>query len=106
MEYDPGFIYITVSDNGNGYPSNLLDKIGEPYLINSYSKKNSDTFRPYYEGMGLGLFISKTLLENLGANVLFKNGKDIKNDKGAIVTVIFERKKIEVNFTNKKINND
>ena len=105
VEYDPGFIYITVSDNGNGYPSNLLDKIGEPYLINSYSKKNSDNSRPYYEGMGLGLFISKTLLENLGANVHFKNEKDIKNDKGAIVTVIFERKKIEVNFTNKKINN-
>ena len=49
--------------------------------------------------MGLGLFISKTLLENLGAMVRFNNEKNKNTGKGAIVTIIFERKKIEVNLS-------
>ena len=61
-------------------------------------EKNLEYNRPYYEGMGLGLFISKTLLENLGATVSFNNEKNKKTGKGAIVTIIFERKKIEVNI--------
>ena len=44
--------------------------------------------------MGLGLFISKTLLENLSAKVTFNNDKNSKTEKGAIVRIIFDRKKI------------
>ena len=95
--YDLNNLNITISDDGNGYPSNLLGKIGEPFLIDTNFKKNLEHNRPYYEGMGLGLFISKTLLENLGATVRFNNEKNKKTGKGAIVAIIFERKKIEVN---------
>ena len=96
--YDLSNLSITISDDGKGYPSNLLGKIGEPFLIDTNFKKNLEHNRPYYEGMGLGLFISKTLLENLGAIVSFNNEKNKKTGKGAIVTIIFERKKIEVNL--------
>ena len=64
-------------------------------------KKNFENNRPHYEGMGLGLFISKTLLENLGAKVTFNNDKNSKTEKGAIVRIIFDRKKIEVKSNNK-----
>ena len=53
--------------------------------------------------MGLGLFIAKTLLENLDANVTFSNEKNRKNEKGAIVRIMFEREKIEVNPDGKNL---
>tara|TARA_B100000427_G_C15431342_1_gene560985 strand:- start:270 stop:1118 length:849 start_codon:yes stop_codon:yes gene_type:complete len=97
VTYNIKNLNIFISDDGNGYPSNLLKKIGEPFLNESNFKKNFKNSRPYYEGMGLGLFIAKTLLENLGANVTFSNEKNRKNEKGAIVRIMFEREKIEVN---------
>ena len=66
-------------------------------------KKNFKNSRPHYEGMGLGLFIAKILLENLGANVTFSNERDRKNEKGAIVQIMFEREIIEVNTDGKNL---
>ncbi len=50
---------VTIEDDGEGYPNDILSKIGEPYLKSSV--KNS--------GLGLGLFIGKTLLEKNFASV-------------------------------------
>ena len=44
--------------------------------------------RPEYEGMGLGLFIAKTLLERSGARLRFANGAG-GPDSGAVVEVIW-----------------
>ena len=44
-----------------------MSKIGEPYLKSNYSKDKSK------EGLGLGLFIGKTLLEKNFAVINFKN---------------------------------
>jgi two-component system sensor histidine kinase RegB len=60
---------ITVEDDGNGYPRDIISKIGEPYLKSNYSKDRSK------EGLGLGLFIGKTLLEKNFALVNFRNSK-------------------------------
>ena len=58
--------------------------------------------RPEYEGMGLGLFIAKTLLERSGAELKFANGPEIAipNDAqtkkvGAIVEVVWPRDAID-----------
>ena len=58
--------------------------------------------RPDYEGMGLGLFIAKTLLERTGAELTFSNRrqedqmkKSTRFNIGAIVTVSWLRSKIE-----------
>ena len=58
--------------------------------------------RPGYEGMGLGLFIAKTLLERSGADLTFANGSDpsrqdyVKGHRiGAIVEVVWPRAKID-----------
>lgn len=66
-------ITIRVIDDGPGYPVDLLGRIGDPFLRRRRSSGDV-AFRPEYEGMGLGLFIAKTLLERTGAEVSFANG--------------------------------
>ena len=60
---------ISIEDDGDGYPSDILSKIGEPYLK---SIKNSNKEK---SGLGLGLFIGKTLLEKNFASVNCWNSK-------------------------------
>jgi len=60
---------ITIEDDGEGYPRDVLSKIGEPYLRSSEADKKSKT------GLGLGLFIGKTLLEKNFASIDFKNSE-------------------------------
>jgi len=71
---------IMIIDDGEGFPSEIMSKIGEPYLknVNESSKEKS--------GLGLGIFIGKTLLEKNFASILCKNSK-IKS--GAEVTIIW-----------------
>ena len=63
LKSDSESTIITVEDDGNGYPNDILSKIGEPYLR---SVKSSDKEKI---GLGLGLFIGKTLLEKNFATV-------------------------------------
>lgn len=65
-------IYLRVSDDGPGYPPELIVRIGEPFLRRRW--RDGPAERPDYEGMGLGLFIAKTLLERSGAELAFANG--------------------------------
>lgn len=88
-------IVVRVIDDGQGYPPHLLGRIGDPFL----RARNDETRdRPGYEGMGLGLFIAKTLLERSGATLSFANGADPflhqlerAPRSGAIVEVIWPR---------------
>ncbi len=64
-------IEVRVRDDGPGYPPHLLDRIGEPFLRDRRGAAVEG--RREYEGMGLGLFIAKTLLERTGATVIFAN---------------------------------
>ena len=60
---------ITIEDDGEGYPGEILSKIGEPYLR---SLKNKDKNR---SGLGLGIFIGKNLLEKNFASLNCQNSK-------------------------------
>jgi len=60
---------IIIEDDGEGYPNDIISKIGEPYL-KSYKKTNKNKV-----GLGLGLFIGKTLLEKNFASITCKNSK-------------------------------
>lgn len=73
-----GHLVVTIRDDGPGYPPALLGRIGDPYL----TSRRGGAQRSGYEGMGLGLFIAKTLLERSGARLSFDNG-----GPGAVVTV-------------------
>ncbi|MEM9796175.1 MAG: ActS/PrrB/RegB family redox-sensitive histidine kinase [Pseudomonadota bacterium] len=67
MRWAEDEIAVRVIDDGPGYPLEVLSRLGDPFLR---TRRN----RPNYEGMGLGLFIAKTLLERTGARVSFANG--------------------------------
>ena len=63
------FTEISIEDDGKGYPKDILGKIGEPYIKSSSDKNNKKT------GLGLGIFIGKTLLERNKAKVICRNSK-------------------------------
>ena len=64
VDYFKNKISIKITDDGNGFSKDILDKLGEPYI-----SKNKN-------GMGLGIFISKNLIENMGGHITFYNSKD------------------------------
>jgi len=69
LKSDSEITQITIEDDGDGYPRNVLSKIGEPYL------KSNDTKDKSKSGLGLGLFIGKTLLEKNFASINCRNSK-------------------------------
>ena len=83
LKSDINFTEINIEDDGNGYPNDILSKIGEPYLR---SIKNVDKNKI---GLGLGLFIGKTLLEKNFAVLTFKNSR---TRSGAEVNIRWKNK--------------
>ena len=69
---------IMIEDDGEGYPKDVLSKIGEPYVKSLKSSIKSKS------GLGLGMFIGKTLLEKNHASILCKNSE---TRTGAEVTI-------------------
>ncbi|WP_299045152.1 sensor histidine kinase RegB [uncultured Tateyamaria sp.] len=94
-------ITIRIMDDGRGFPPQLLGRIGDPFVRRRKSS-NERAQRPEYEGMGLGLFIAKTLLERSGAELTFANGSDpygawaeSNTHIGAIVEVVWPRDMVD-----------
>ena len=76
--WDDDAIVIRIIDDGTGFSANVINRIGDPFV-----RRRRRDRRPGYEGMGLGLFIAKTLLERTGAELSFANGRDpIEPDPG------------------------
>ena len=69
LKSDNQFTEIIIEDDGNGYPNDIISKIGEPYL-KSYTQSNKEK-----SGLGLGIFIGKTLLEKNFATINCKNSE-------------------------------
>lgn len=57
-------IWVAISDDGPGFGSDLLPRLGEPFLGPSFSRSGST---------GLGIFIATTLLERTGGRLAFAN---------------------------------
>jgi two-component system sensor histidine kinase RegB len=96
--WTPEIIIVRILDDGDGFPPQLLGRLGDPFM-GRRPRKQKDTTRPEYEGMGLGLFIAKTLLERSGATVNFANGADeagyLNQEIGAVIEVRWPRRKID-----------
>ncbi len=60
---------ISIEDDGSGFPKDILTKIGDPYIKSLQSKNKSRA------GLGLGIFIGKTLLEKNKAKLLIRNSE-------------------------------
>ena len=67
LKSDNSFTQVSIEDDGEGYSSDILSKIGEPYL------KSNDVNHKEKSGLGLGIFIGKTLLEKNFASILCRN---------------------------------
>ncbi len=74
INYSVSNVKIIITDDGTGFSKDIIDKLGEPYI-----SKNT-------EGMGLGIFISKNLIENMGGKLTFYNSKD----ENAVVEIVFD----------------
>ena len=86
--FDAETITVEVRDDGPGFAPEILARLGEPYVT---SRPGAEGSRTGHIGMGLGFFISKTLLERTGATVTFQNGRP----RGAVVSVRWPREKVE-----------
>lgn len=85
-------IIVRIEDDGRGFPQSVISRIGDPFVR---SRRAEAEKRPGYEGMGLGLFIAKTLLERSGARLNFANDGTRSDQGGAIVIVEWPRQTIE-----------
>ena len=84
-------VAVTISDDGPGFPPEILARIGEPYVTSRRRDATDDTTE--HAGLGLGLFIAKTLLERSGATLTFEN--HVAPNHGALVTVRWPRAEFE-----------
>jgi two-component system sensor histidine kinase RegB len=100
LDWTAGQIRIRIVDDGAGFPPHLINRIGDPFVRLRREPQQEgpqqEGLRPEYEGMGLGLFIAKTLLERTGARLIFANATDpflSPNERpergGAVVEVVW-----------------
>ena len=75
---------ISITDDGPGFPPDILAKLGEPYITTRRAE-------PGHGGLGLGVFIAITLIERLGGSAAFDNA----GSGGARVTLTLPRKPLE-----------
>jgi len=87
--FDADNVSMEVRDDGPGFAPEILTRLGEPYVT---SRPGAEGSRTGHVGMGLGFFISKTLLERTGALVTAVNGRP----GGAVVSARWPRARIEV----------
>ena len=83
-------IELVISDDGPGIPPDILNRIGEPYLSRRRTQDDGGSVR---RGLGLGVFIARTLLERTGAKVSFTNRTF--PDHGAVVQITWPRERFE-----------
>jgi two-component system sensor histidine kinase RegB len=80
-------VEIVISDDGPGIAPDMLKRIGEPYV----SRRSAD--EGDRRGLGLGVFIARTLLERTGGKVSFSNRTF--PDHGAVVQIVWPRNRFE-----------
>ena len=93
--WDQTHVYVEILDDGHGFEPQILNRIGDPF-VRSKKRGKLISDRPVYDGMGLGLFIAKTLLERSGARLDFSNGMDKDDLGGAVVLVSWPNKRLVV----------
>jgi len=77
-DWNEDAVQIVIADDGPGFPDDVLHRIGDPFVSRRHGQDRGG-------GLGLGIFIAKTLLERTGGTVVFEN------DEGAISSVTWPR---------------
>lgn len=87
VEHDADKVSVTIEDDGQGFAPDVLLRIGEPYM------SSRPTSQDRAGGLGLGLFIAKTLLERSGATLRFSNRQT--DGSGARIQIEWPRWRME-----------
>jgi two-component system sensor histidine kinase RegB len=88
--WDKAAVSLTITDDGPGFPPDLMTRLGEPYLTTR--ARTAEDRHAAGGGLGLGIFIAKTLLERTGARLSFENQAP---EGGAQIGIVWPRKLIE-----------
>ena len=95
--WDETQLSIEVIDDGPGFTADIFEKIGEPYVTSRPRKRTAqpdeEAAGTKQEGMGLGYFIAKILIEHTGGTVKARN----RPEGGAIITAHWPRGAIDGN---------
>ena len=83
LESTDNLIKIQINDDGPGFPEDIINVLGEPYIKSKSKEIDSKS------GLGLGTFLGKTLLERQGAKLFFFNDNILG---GASVKIVWEVK--------------
>ena len=84
-------VEIVIRDDGPGFPPQVLQHLGEPYISDRAAARRGDG-EPA-GGLGLGLFIAKSLLERSGARLEISNRRE--PERGAVARILWPRRKLE-----------
>jgi two-component system, sensor histidine kinase RegB len=88
--WSPHEVFIEIRDDGPGYAPDILLRVGEPYVTTRSAAKRSEADEEMGEsGLGLGLFIAKTLIERSGAHLTLTNAAPPAS--GAIARIVWPR---------------
>jgi two-component system sensor histidine kinase RegB len=92
--WSPHEVFIEIRDDGPGYAPDILLRVGEPYVTTRSATTRSETGdEEGGSGLGLGLFIAKTLIERSGAQLILTNAAP--PGTGAIARIIWPRHAFE-----------
>jgi len=69
-QWTSSMVKVVIEDDGPGFSPDVMARLGEPYVT---TKNNRKAKVEEGSGLGLGLFIAKTLLERSGAKVEMEN---------------------------------
>lgn len=91
VRWSDEIVAVVIADDGPGFAPDIVMSLGEPYL---HTRANRKAKSDETSGLGLGLFIAKTLLERSRASVSTVNA--VAPETGARVTVLWQREDFEV----------
>jgi two-component system sensor histidine kinase RegB len=86
-------VRLEISDDGPGYAPEVLLRVGEPYVTTRSAAEQVETGEDGGSGLGLGLFIAKTLIERSGAQLTLSNA--IPPATGAVARIVWPRRAFE-----------
>jgi two-component system sensor histidine kinase RegB len=91
--WSPQEVRLEIRDDGPGYAPDVLLRVGEPYVTTRSAAERSEADEEGGSGLGLGLFIAKTLIERSGAQLSLSNAAPPAT--GAVARIIWPRRAFE-----------
>ncbi|WP_243369308.1 ActS/PrrB/RegB family redox-sensitive histidine kinase [Microvirga solisilvae] len=91
--WSPHEVFIEIRDDGPGYAPDILLRVGEPYVTTRSAAERAEADNDEGGGLGLGLFIAKTLIERSGAELTLTNAAPPAT--GAVARIVWPRHAFE-----------